>query len=130
MRLYDNDAYREEFMELVYNLLHSDETNDRANQIIDAFDMAPAMEAEPLLTNDPLTLDELRGDGRKPVWIANVSCINDFKGHWDICSWINEGRILFPCNMETPDLDNYDHDEELGIAGWRAYRRKPEGDEK
>lgn len=51
MKLYDNDTYREQFMELVYNLLKSDETNDRANQIIDAFDMAPAVEATPLPPN-------------------------------------------------------------------------------
>lgn len=42
MKLYDNDAYRDEFMELVYSLLHSDGTNDRANQIIDAKPETPA----------------------------------------------------------------------------------------
>ena len=40
MKLYDNDAYRDEFMSLVYGLLAADGTNDRANQIIDAFDTA------------------------------------------------------------------------------------------
>lgn len=69
MRLYDNEGYREEFMALVYDLLHSDGTNDRANQIIDAFDMAPTVEAEPLFPNDPLTLDELREMDGEPVWI-------------------------------------------------------------
>lgn len=67
MKLYDNDAYREDFMELVYDLLDSDETNDRANQIIEAFDMAPAVEADPLPPNAPLTLDELREIEGKPV---------------------------------------------------------------
>lgn len=69
MRLYDNEGYREEFMALVYDLLHSDGTNDRANQIIDAFDMAQTVEAEPLFPNAPLTLDELRKMEGKPVWV-------------------------------------------------------------
>lgn len=69
MKLYDNDEYREDFMELVYGLLQSDGTNDRANQIIDAFDSAPEVEAEPLLPNNPLTLDELREMDGEPVWI-------------------------------------------------------------
>ena len=41
MNLYDNDAYREEFMEGVYELLSDDSDNFRANQIIDLFDNAP-----------------------------------------------------------------------------------------
>lgn len=45
MRLYDNEAYREQFTELVYDLLASDPDNDRANQIISAFDDAPLVEA-------------------------------------------------------------------------------------
>ena len=45
MKLYDNDEYREKFMELVYSLLQSDGTNDRSNLIIDAFDRAPEVEA-------------------------------------------------------------------------------------
>ena len=70
MRLYDNDAYREEFMELVYDLLRDDGTNDRANQIIAAFDSAPEVEAEPLQPNDPLTLEELREMDGEPVWVC------------------------------------------------------------
>ena len=56
MKLYDNDEYRDDFMELVYSLLHGDGDNYRTNQIIDAFDSAPEVEAEPLPPNDPLTL--------------------------------------------------------------------------
>lgn len=67
MRLYDNDEYREEFMALVYRLLVSDGTNDRANQIIDAFDCAPEVEAEPIPLNDPLAMEELREKGFEPV---------------------------------------------------------------
>lgn len=48
MRLYDNDSYRDEFMNGVYALLNSDPTNDRANQIISLFDGAPEVDAEPV----------------------------------------------------------------------------------
>ena len=41
MKLYDNDSYREEFMEEVYKLLADDPDNYRANEIIDLFDSAP-----------------------------------------------------------------------------------------
>lgn len=44
MKLYDNDSYRDSFTELVYALLNDDTTWDRANQIIEAFDSAPAVE--------------------------------------------------------------------------------------
>ncbi len=123
MKLYDNDAYRCEFMDGVYSLLSDDPTWDRANQIIDLFDAAPVAESE---SNEPLTLDELREMDGAPVWIVNVSAINQFKGHWDICDWENGERVIFPYCMEEPNLDDYDPEEKLGIAGWRAYRRKPE----
>ncbi len=74
MKLYDNGAYRDDFMELVYCLLHGDGDNYRANQIIDAFDSAPEVEAEPLPPNDPLTLDELRKMGGEPVWCLEMRC--------------------------------------------------------
>ena len=45
-KLYDNGAYREDFMALVYDELSSDPTNDRANRIIDAYDSAPTVPAE------------------------------------------------------------------------------------
>ena len=44
MKLYDNDRHRDTFTELVYELLSGDPTCDRANQIIDSFDSAPAVE--------------------------------------------------------------------------------------
>jgi len=45
MRLYDNDSFREDFMETVYSLLASDPDNFRANQIIAAFDNIRDIEA-------------------------------------------------------------------------------------
>lgn len=63
MKLYDNDRRREEFMEIVYNLLSSDPDNSRANQIISAFDSIPAVETlsveipfEELLSMDKRTI--------------------------------------------------------------------------
>lgn len=44
MKLYDNDSHRDTFTELVYDLLNDDPTWDRANQIIESFDSAPAVE--------------------------------------------------------------------------------------
>lgn len=130
MKLYDNDACRDEFMSLVYGLLASDGTNDGANQIIDAFDTAPEVEAEPLQPNEPLTLDELREMDGQPVWIVNVADIKCFQGHWDICDWENGERVLFPYCLETPDIADYDPEGKLGVAGWRAYRRQGGGDAK
>lgn len=85
MRLYDNEGYREEFMELVYALLASDGTNDRANLIIDAFDRAPEVEAFVLPPNDPLTVPStagmpIRGYGslslkKSAGWRQNVKII-------------------------------------------------------
>lgn len=114
MRLYDNDEYRDEFMGLVYSLLHSDGTNDRANQIIDAFDSIPAVEAEPLQPNDPLTLDELREmDGEivycVPLneWIKPTKTGIAFFGTSAQLKW---GEIAHKCGKT-----------------WLAYRHKPEG---
>ncbi len=39
----DADDVREEFMQEVYRILDADATNDRANQIIDAFDNLPSV---------------------------------------------------------------------------------------
>lgn len=120
MRLYDNDEYREDFMALVYNLLHTDGTNDRANQIIDAFDMAPAMEAELLPPNDPLTIEELREMAGKPVWIerkngrvSRWAIFGDMRSPYGVYFGTAAGGLRLP----------YD---EYGKT-WSAYRRKPEG---
>lgn len=67
MKLYDNDSYRDEFMNGVYALLSSDPTSDRANQIMDLFDLAPAVEATMEPSNDPLAVDELREMNGMPV---------------------------------------------------------------
>ncbi len=48
MKLYDNDSARQQFTETVYELLSSDPDNYRANQIIDAYDSVPCVEAVPV----------------------------------------------------------------------------------
>ena len=122
MILYDNNAYREEFMELVYNLLHSDDTNDRANQIIDAFDSAPEVEAELLLPNDPLTLEELQEMDGHPVYILDLlnkeSCLTGY-----IIFHHHTTTAFYPCGRGWFSAASYG-------ATWIAYRRKPEEGDK
>jgi len=48
MRLIDAEKVRNDFMNTVYAVCASDDTNDRANSIIDAFDSLPEVEAEPV----------------------------------------------------------------------------------
>lgn len=129
MKLYDNDAYRDEFMEAVYNLLSGDSSNDRANQVIDLFDAAPAVEAEPDSSNTPLTLEQLREIDGEPVWVADLlvpSCS---------CYYFRQNisgyRLLVePKNYpsETLFVPHYNADDENGAYGttWVAYRRRPE----
>lgn len=112
MKLFDNDKYRDDFMELVYRLLHSDGTNDRANQIIDAFDSIPVVEAMPVLPNSPLTMDELREMDGEPVWV----CLpNGSYGGWMI-------------NYQGWCMNRFASTEMYGTYGksWLAYRRRPE----
>lgn len=126
MRLYNNDEYREEFMELVYGLLYDDDTNDRANQIIYAFDSAPEVESEPLLPNDPLTLEELLEMDGEPVWCVDgrgnacwclVNCDDGLP-----CCYDNETGLWEDCFYGM--AGNWQHG--LHQYGWLAYRRKPE----
>lgn len=115
MKLYDNDAYRDEFMRAVYDLLSDDATNDRANQIIGLFDAASVIEAEPISSNDPLTLDQLREMNGEPVFLN----FGD-GGEWAIVR-IRQG---------TPYLTHKDaicnHVSFALECGAKIYRRKPE----
>lgn len=115
MKLYDNGAYRDDFMELVYCLLHGDGDNYRANQIIDAFDSAPEVEAEPLPPNDPLTLEELRGMDGEPVWIVPM------RGSGGFCTWMLVDAEYELCREAHGEMAVF---ENCGKT-WLAYRRKP-----
>ena len=114
MKLYDNDAYRDEFMEAVYNLLSGDSSNDRANQVIDLFDAAPAVEAEPAPSNTPLTLEQLREMDGEPVWIRTK--YDASKSFWAIV------------NTKGDQVESYARIElfEYYWSDWLAYRRKRE----
>lgn len=115
MKLCDNDAYRDEFMALVYGLLMNDETNDRANQIIGAFDSAPEVEAEPAQPNDPLTLSELREMGGFPVWVVPVD--GKYFPKWMIVD--TEAEVCRNPDRSTAAFDT------IG-KNWMAYHRRPE----
>lgn len=84
MRLYDNDAYREDFVTGVYDVLSNDPTWKRADQIIQLFDNAPVVEESP---NEPLTLEELREMDGEPVWCKECQCYGivsvDVAGAWE-----------------------------------------------
>lgn len=124
MILYDNNAYREKFMEIVYGILSGDETNDRANQIIDAFDMAPVVEAEPLLPNDPLTLDELlKMDGKK-VWVRMLNVNNRISPFTATVS--TELNIVFFELLDDSLGGQIPLTSYLYGEYWLAYRHKPE----
>lgn len=119
MKLYDNDAYRDEFMEFLYDLLRSNGTNDRANLIIDKFDSAPEVEAEPLPSDKPLTLEELREMDGIPVWIEFH--MGMYSSIWGIVN-TDEEEVWTVQNHLLPQrlaFRNY------GIT-WFACRRKPE----
>lgn len=117
MKLYDNDAYRDEFMALVYSLLQNDGTNDRANQIIDAFDRAPEIEAEPLLPNGPLTLDELREMDGEPVWVIPLDDFDILPANYLVNAYAEQ--IVVDKFGAYLDFEDYG-------KTWMAYRRKPE----
>lgn len=129
-KLYDNDAYFDEFKDGVYDLLADDPTWDRANQIIDAFDMAPTVEAEPLPLNNQLTLDELRKMDGKPVWLVGADDAKIERNGYAAVDFRYFGSKNVPVIFwfgtaieNEPDPENYG-------KTWTAYRRKPEEETK
>lgn len=124
LKLYNNDAYREEFMKIVYSLLRSDGTNDRANQIIYAFDSAPAIEAEPVQSIDPLTLEELREMDGEPVWISPAKENGKVPARWMLVSGYKPNKDIYLFEPSCNITQGYDG-KSYGKT-WLAYRRKPE----
>ena len=117
MKLYNNDEYREEFMELVYSMLQSDGTNDRANMILDAFDRAPEVEAVVLPPNDPLTLEELREMDGEPVWVVPLNDFDILPANYLVNAYAEQ--------MVVDKFGAYLDFEDYGKT-WLAYRRRPE----
>lgn len=66
MKLYDNDSARQQFTETVYELLSSDSDNYRANQIIDAYDSIPYMEA----VSVEIPWEELPSMDRRNIYVV------------------------------------------------------------
>lgn len=116
MRLYDNDSYRDEFMNGVYALLSGDPTSDRANQIIDLFDLAPAVDAMVEPPNAPLTLEELREMDGEPVWIIPMRGSGGFR------TWMLVDAEYELCREAHGEMAVF---ENCGKT-WLAYRRRPE----
>lgn len=66
MKLYDNDSARQQFTETVYELLSGDSDNYRANQIIDAYDSIPYMEA----VSVEIPWEELPSMDRRNIYVV------------------------------------------------------------
>lgn len=116
MRLYDNDAYREDFVTGVYDVLSNDPTWERANQIIQLFDNAPVVEEPP---NAPLALEELREMDGEPVWVVQ----SGYESRWYLVDafWKAKNIIrIYAAHGPIMAADLLLEDEA------RFYRRKPE----
>ena len=117
MKSYDNDAYREDFVEGVYGILSDDPDWNRANAIIDLFDSAPAAENG---RDVPLTLDELREMDGEPVFIVSSAPAYT---EWGIVRVVyTNGHVFLGCAGAVNGFGNPDHYGET----WRAYRCKQE----
>lgn len=77
-------------------------------------EVVPTFRAEP---NKPLTLEELRGMHREPVWITGKGTSG-----WVVVLWDYVNRIA-----HSNHLGNVFFLSEYGKT-WLAYRHKPEGD--
>lgn len=113
MSLYDNDSYREEFMEEVYKLLADDPDNSRANEIIDLFDNAPEFNPP----NEPLTIEQLREMDGEPVYVHNLfPAKRKFEWQWAL---VCKERGNAEATTYTYRFLDYG-------KTWIAYRRPPE----
>lgn len=117
MNLYDNDAYREEFMKGVYELLSDDSDNFRANQIIDLFDNAPVFNP----SNEALTIEQLREMVGEPIYLKVFDPL--LESGWHIIKAVTEDKIIFR-GWQTV----YVPIDGMGVD-YNLYRRPPEGEE-
>ena len=81
-----------------------------------------------LESNEPLTVDELMGMAKEPVWTVGVSYTKDGTfSMWDIIESVNENGIHFGYSDEYVEWWNYGLKNMDGnLFGWIAYRRKPQ----
>lgn len=75
----------------------------------------------PQPSNEPLTLEELRGMNEEPVWVQNLE--EPTKSQWRLLYW-DRGKYLVLQGMSVRGylLEEYGE-------SWIAYRRPPEGEE-
>ena len=82
--------------------------------------------------NEPLTPDELKEMGGKPVWTVGVSYTDDGKwAMWDIVEKADDEGVDFGYSTESREWWNYnlrDKDGKLLNCAWVCYRRPPEGE--
>ena len=80
-----------------------------------AMELAMAWNRRAGLSNNPLTLEELRGMRGEPVYVVKGKC-----QWWDIVDFIaGDWLYLRIANKTDLAIDGYSN-------GWLAYRRKPE----
>ena len=80
-----------------------------------AMELAMAWNRRAGLSNNPLTLEELRGMRGEPVYVVKGKC-----QWWDIVNFTAGGWLyLRIANKTDLAIDGYSN-------GWLAYRRKPE----
>ena len=95
------DDVREDFVNEVYRVLDADSTNDRANQIIDAFDNLPTVAIEKQGEQKPVEWSE--EDENWLINAINVCKLNDYN---ETAEWLkNKLKLLRPQNTWKPSAE-------------------------
>lgn len=110
MRLIDADAYRDEFMQTVYEELADDHNNYRANRIIDKYDSAPTVDAVP-----STDVDEL-----KMRLIGAEAAINGMREQINRMVIINSEKVSVVRCKDCRWYDKVDWCNKLRISGVKA----------
>lgn len=122
MKLYDNDAYRDTFVQGVYDLLKDDPDNTRANSIIELFDNALVVSRP---SNERLAEETLRKMVGQPVWVETEK-----RKEWCIL-WGYHGPEVygraFIFTKRTAEKIQLPFDG-LGVT-WFPYLCQPEGED-
>ena len=90
--LIDRRANRDDFMNTVYAVLSSDSTNDRANQIIDTFDLLPQADVTDLFRSDDSSL-----------WTALCKLFAERTDENSLYGYDTDGEVIFCPNRESAD---------------------------
>lgn len=79
--------------------------------------------------NDPLTWDELKEMGGKPVWVEEIEDDKILFGQWDIISGFGYSENFDLIDYENPIIDFYrsGNRTKIGLGKtWQAYRKERE----